>query len=217
MCSYRDKGFIWSFMRQTKHNAIKTATFFSILHKKDLFFAPTRMTFVWSLMRQTKLTPSKQQPNGTTAAKSHSFNLQRKTFSAYISFVLIVWHTSKQVWPYSIHSPHPPRPKYAPNDLCGLIPDTLVHIASSWGSQLNAEKCCVTRFSRKKFSIEKLDITQFRSYYVRGGGVCRFLDSCKDLGILVNTQLKLHEHIRSILEKKFWKVGKLTNLDVLPF
>ena len=62
--------------------------------------------------------------------------------------------------------------------------DTIVHVASYWGLQLNAEKCYVMRFARKKSSIERLDIAQFGSYYVHG--VCLpFVDSCKDLGILV--------------------------------
>ena len=42
---------------------------------------------------------------------------------------------------------------------------------------ITTEKCCVMRFARKKSSIERLDITQFGSYYVRGMGL-PFVDSC---------------------------------------
>ena len=49
-------------------------------------------------------------------------------------------------------------------------------------------------------SIERLDIVPFGSFYVCG--VCLlFVYSCKDLSILVDTELKFHGHIRSIVEK----------------
>ena len=60
--------------------------------------------------------------------------------------------------------------------------------------QLSAEKCCI------KKSYIKFDIAQFRSYYVRGVG-SPFVDSCKDLDIIVDTGLKFHGYIRSIVEK----------------
>ena len=47
----------------------------------------------------------------------------------------------------------------------------IVHVDSSWGLQLNADKCCVMRFARKKSSIKILGIAQFGKYYVRGVGV----------------------------------------------
>ena len=52
--------------------------------------------------------------------------------------------------------------------------------------QLNAEKYCVMPFACEKSSIERLDIAQFGCFYVRGAGLL-FGDSCKDLGILVDT------------------------------
>ena len=45
-------------------------------------------------------------------------------------------------------------------------------------------------FARKKSSIEKLDIARFGSFYVRGVGL-PFTDSCKDLGMLVDTEIKI--------------------------
>ena len=46
------------------------------------------------------------------------------------------------------------------------------------------------RFTRKKSAIERLDITQFGSYYVRGVGL-PFVDSWKDLGISVDMEFDL--------------------------
>ena len=48
-----------------------------------------------------------------------------------------------------------------------------------------------------KSSIEGLDISQFGSYYVRRMGL-PFVYSCEDFGILVDTELRFHGHIRSI-------------------
>ena len=48
--------------------------------------------------------------------------------------------------------------------------DKIAYGASSCGLQFNAEKCCAMRFARKKSSVERLDIAQFGSYYVRGVG-----------------------------------------------
>ena len=76
--------------------------------------------------------------------------------------------------------------------------DTVVHVASSWGLQLDAEKCCVMRFATKKSYIERLDIVQFRSYHVCEVGL-PFVDSCKDLGTLVDPELKFDGHIRYIV------------------
>ena len=56
------------------------------------------------------------------------------------------------------------------------------------------------RFAPKKSSIERLDIAQFRNYYVRGVGL-QFVDSCKDLGILVDAELKFYGLSRSIVGK----------------
>ena len=65
--------------------------------------------------------------------------------------------------------------------------DTIVDVASSFGLQLNDGKCCVMRFARKKSSIERLDMAQFGSYYVRGMSL-PFADSCNDLSMLVDSE-----------------------------
>ena len=53
----------------------------------------------------------------------------------------------------------------------------------------DAEKCCVMCFARRKSSIERLDITQFGSYHIRGVGL-PFVVSCKVLGTLIDTESK---------------------------
>ena len=55
------------------------------------------------------------------------------------------------------------------------------------------------RFARKKSYIE-FDTAQFRSYYVRGVGL-PFVDTCMDSGIIVDTELKFHGHVKSIIGK----------------
>ena len=44
-------------------------------------------------------------------------------------------------------------------------------------------------FARKKSFTEKLDMAQFESYYIRRMGL-PFVDSCTELVILVDTELK---------------------------
>ena len=54
---------------------------------------------------------------------------------------------------------------------CQRDVDTIVHAASSRGLQLDAEKCCIMRFARNKYSIERLDMAQFESHYLREIGL----------------------------------------------
>ena len=75
----------------------------------------------------------------------------------------------------------------------------LIHI---WDCNLIMKNAALAmRFTRKKSSIERLDIAQFGSYYVRTVGLL-FIDSCKDLGISVDTELQFDGHIRSIVGKR---------------
>ena len=90
--------------------------------------------------------------------------------------------------------------------ICQRDIDNIFHVASSWILQLNAEKCCVMRFALKKSHIGRLDKYQFESYYVLGVGL-PFVDSWKDLGILVDTELKFYGHIRFI-------VGEISGMSV---
>ena len=68
----------------------------------------------------------------------------------------------------------------------------------------------------ERSSIEWLDIdiAQFGSYYVREVGL-PFVDSCKDLSILVDTELKSHGYIRSIVVKYFGISVNVLKLNLL--
>ena len=66
----------------------------------------------------------------------------------------------------------------------------------------------------QKSSIERLDIAQFGSSYVRGVGL-PFVDSCKDLGVLVDAELKFHGHIRYIVGRSSGMSVNLLNLTLL--
>ena len=71
----------------------------------------------------------------------------------------------------------------------------------------NAALC----FLNVNFSIERLDVAQLGSYYVRGVGL-PFVDSCKNLGMLVATELIFHGHIISIVGKSSGMSVNLLNL-----
>ena len=78
--------------------------------------------------------------------------------------------------------------------VCTNKASSSVLLVMSWELQLNDEKCCVIRFAREKSAIERLDIAQFGSYYVRGVGL-PFVDSCKELGKLVDMELKFYSEV----------------------
>ena len=54
---------------------------------------------------------------------------------------------------------------------CQRDVDSLFHVALSCELQLNAEKCCVMGFARKKSSINRWGIAQFGMYYIHGVGL----------------------------------------------
>ena len=67
--------------------------------------------------------------------------------------------------------------------------DTLFNTSTSWGLFLNPKKCAVLRFSRRQ---------QPPPHYVLDGNVLPSPKSQTDLGILVDTSLKFHDHISSV-------------------
>ena len=67
--------------------------------------------------------------------------------------------------------------------------DTLFYTSTSWGLFLNPKKCAVLRFSRRQ---------QPSPHYVLDGNVLPSPKSQTDLGILVDTSLKFHDHISSV-------------------
>ena len=69
-------------------------------------------------------------------------------------------------------------------------------VATSWNLRLNPEKCVVMRFCRG-FVERELDLIP---YYL-GGSQLLFVDSHRDLGVLVDNKLKFHLHVRQIVGK----------------
>ena len=72
--------------------------------------------------------------------------------------------------------------------------DVLYTTSLSWGLQMNPKKCAVMRFSRS-YS----DLTP--AHYLMNGVVIPPVKSHLDLGVLVDTNMKFHDHIRSTVHK----------------
>ena len=70
---------------------------------------------------------------------------------------------------------------------------TLTLTSESWGLKLNASKCAVLRFSRGP--------RPATPNYVLNGNLLPVQNSFRDLGIIVDTSLKFHEHIESLSHK----------------
>ena len=90
---------------------------------------------------------------------------------------------------------------------CGLLDlslvqrniDTIFQVASSWGLYLNSEKTCAMRFSRGGAFVSP--VNPDHSGYHIGGMAIPFVYSSRDLGIIIDSQLKFHEHVRSVATK----------------
>ena len=70
--------------------------------------------------------------------------------------------------------------------------DALSSTSESWGLSLNPKKCVVLRFSRKK---------QETPCYVLQGSILPSPRAHTDLGVIIDTSLKFHDHISSITRK----------------
>ena len=79
-------------------------------------------------------------------------------------------------------------------NLCQTDIITLQHTASSWGLNLNHDKCTVLRFRRKSHVIPP-------PCYCINGAVIRVVHSHPDLGLLVDCDLKFHLHVTSTVQK----------------
>ena len=72
--------------------------------------------------------------------------------------------------------------------------DLLYITSSSWGLQMNPKKCAVLRFSRAYHDLTPAE-------YVMNGLTIPSVNSHLDLGVLVDTNLKFHGHIRTTVHK----------------
>ena len=68
-------------------------------------------------------------------------------------------------------------------------------MAKSWGLNLHPDKCVALRFGRDLPPVGLYD-----QYYI-GDSPIPFTSLSKDLGVLIDTKLKFHDHIRSVASK----------------
>ena len=80
-------------------------------------------------------------------------------------------------------------------NVCQNDIDCLVDAAESWGLALNCDKCMVMRFQRSH-----REQTHPQSYYIHGNPI-PFSDCSRDLGVLVDKDLRFHSQIRSAVNK----------------
>ena len=69
--------------------------------------------------------------------------------------------------------------------------DKIFEVSMSWGLTLNADKCTMMRFGRHR------NLATTLSYMIGGFNIPR-VESARDLGIIVDEELKFHTHARSV-------------------
>ena len=73
--------------------------------------------------------------------------------------------------------------------------DTLARTSSSWGLNMNASKCAVLRFSRR------IGGDPDPPTYTLNDNPLPSVQSHRDLGVIIDTSLKFHEHISTVTHK----------------
>ena len=71
-------------------------------------------------------------------------------------------------------------------------------VACSWNLRLNPDKCCVMRFFKGRLVHED---EPFANNYQLQGKPLQFVCSQKDLGVVVDTSLRFHQHIKAVAAK----------------
>ena len=82
--------------------------------------------------------------------------------------------------------------------ICQRDIDCLHRVSSSWGLTMNIAKCAVLRFNRRTVDWSALPIS---GQYKLGGRPIPTKESAVDLGILVDSSLKFHQHIANVVQK----------------
>ena len=72
--------------------------------------------------------------------------------------------------------------------------DTLQATAASWCLKMNPKKCAVLRFARPRSNLQL-------PMYILNGQQIPYTLSHSDLGVTVDSQLKFHDHVRSVAHK----------------
>ena len=84
--------------------------------------------------------------------------------------------------------------------------DNIYSVATSWGLDLNREKCVVLRFHRGAVAWQEIGAL---AHYTLTDQTISMVTSHKDLGVTIDSSLRFHLHIRSIVNKAS---GLSTNL-----
>ena len=74
--------------------------------------------------------------------------------------------------------------------------DRLSHVASSWNLKLNFKKRVVLRFDQRS----RVHVNADFIYYTDRTAL-NFVQSVKDLGVVLECRLRFHEHVREIIRK----------------
>ena len=93
-----------------------------------------------------------------------------------------------------IHHPDKEEPVHSSPASVQRDIDVLCSTAASWGLHMNVNKCAVLRFARSSSKLEPPP-------YTLNGVPIPAVESASDLGVLVDTGLKFHAHIRSVTHK----------------
>ena len=78
--------------------------------------------------------------------------------------------------------------------------NNIVAVAESWGLHLNRNKCNVIRFGRRRGMLNCNGAGSLGIYNINGSDI-PFSTSSKDLGIVIDNELKFHSHVYSITSK----------------
>ena len=70
--------------------------------------------------------------------------------------------------------------------------DSLVEVGNSWGLKLNHSKCAVMRFCSRSSNLPHSGVSPYKV----SGNPIQFVDVHKDLGILIDRNMKFHVHIK---------------------
>jgi len=83
--------------------------------------------------------------------------------------------------------------------------DSIVRISSSWNLKLNPGKCVVMRFGRGCAG----DVLAEDTHYHINGHVLEFVSTYRDLGVIVDTKLRFHAHVNTVVGKAGALMGDL--------
>ena len=84
--------------------------------------------------------------------------------------------------------------------------DRVAQVAEGWCLDLNIDKCFVMRFSRSKVG---WNLDRGEDMYSLDGGRLSIVESHKDLGVVVDSKLKFHKHVQTVIGKTGQAMGEM--------